>query len=97
MREADVAQSTRVEQAFHLRTYHIKESGMASVNEGGELIADDKLIERNGRFTGPHSDAEDLRGYFIDTGFHGCLLHTEGYTVCAYIIIPARFSEPGNV
>ena len=70
---------------------------MASVNESGELITDNKLIERNGRFPSPHGDAEDLRGYFIDTGFHGGLLRTEGYTVCAYSIQPARCFEPGKV
>src|SRR4029450_4530097 len=70
---------------------------MASMNEGRGLIADDELIERNGRFTGPHGDAEDLRGYFIDTGFHGGLLRTKSYPVWADIIKPARCLELGNV
>src|SRR5215475_13779329 len=70
---------------------------MASMNEGGGLIADDKLIERNGCFTGPHGDAEDLRGYFIDTGFHGGLLRTESYPVWADIIQSARCLEPDKV
>src|SRR5262245_58324921 len=70
---------------------------MPRVNERGPLIADEKLIERNGRFPGPYGDAEDLWGDFIDTGFHGGLLRTEGYTVCAYSRKPARCIEPGKV
>jgi hypothetical protein len=70
MRKANIPQGAGIEKVFDLAPDGVKQSRMASVNQGGTSVTDNELIEGNRRSIRPQRNSKNIVGNFIHTGFH---------------------------